>query len=89
MFKRGEEIDFNKVKAEVKAIVSQVAEIEADKIKEDALFAEDLGVDSMMALEIAASIEKKFKVVIPEDQIPNIRSLKHIYDLLEKLMEKK
>jgi acyl carrier protein len=82
-------IDFDKVKADVKAIVSQVAEIDADKIKEDALFAEDLGVDSMMALEIAASIEKKLKVVIPEDQIPNIRSLKHIYDLLEKLMEKK
>lgn len=82
-------MDFNKVKAEVKVIVSQVAEIEADKIKEDALFAEDLGVDSMMALEIAASIEKKFKVVIPEDQIPNIRSLKNIYELLEKLMEKK
>jgi len=82
-------MDFDKVKAEVKAIVSQVAEIDADKIKEDALFAEDLGVDSMMALEIAASIEKKFKVVIPEDQIPNIRSLKHIYELLEKLMEKK
>jgi len=42
----------------------------------------------MMALEIVASIEKKYKVVIPEGEIPNIRSLQNIYDLIEKLVSK-
>jgi len=39
-------------------------------------------------LEVVATIEKKYKIVIPEAEIPNIRSLKNIYDLLERLIMK-
>jgi acyl carrier protein len=42
----------------------------------------------MMALEIVATIEKKYKVVIPEAEIPNIRSLQNVYDLIERLLNK-
>lgn len=79
--------DFESVKKEVKKIVSEVAELPEAQIKEDARFAEDLGVDSMMALEIVASIEKKLKVAIPEEEIPTIRSLENVYALLEKLLK--
>lgn len=79
--------DFESVKKEVKKIVSEVAELPENQIKEDARFAEDLGVDSMMALEIVASIEKKLKVAIPEEEIPTIRSLENVYALLEKLLK--
>jgi acyl carrier protein len=84
-----EKVDFEKVKKEVKEIVSQIAEIPEEQLKEDARFVEDLGIDSMMALEVVASIEKKYKVVIPEEEIPVIRSLQNVYDLLEKLLKKK
>ncbi|MDP2922960.1 MAG: acyl carrier protein [Candidatus Omnitrophota bacterium] len=50
-----------------------------EQIKDDSRFAEDLGIDSMMALEVVASIEKKYKVVIPEAEIPKIRSLENVY----------
>jgi len=72
-------------KNDIRKIVSEISEVPIVDLKDEAMFAEDLGVDSMMALEIAATIEKKFKVVIPEDQIPNIRSLGNIYELLAKL----
>lgn len=81
--------DFESIKKEVKAIVAEIAEMGVGEISDEALFAEDLGIDSMMALEIAATIEKKYKVVIPEEQIPSIKSLKNIYELLEKLINKK
>lgn len=81
-------VDFEVVKKEVRQLVAEIAELSEDEIKEDALFAEDLGVDSMMALEIIASLEKKYKIVIPEDKIPTVRSLANVYDLLESLMKK-
>ncbi len=79
--------NFEEIRKDVKAKVSEITEIPEDKLKENAKFVEDLGVDSMMALEIVASIEKKYKIVIPEEEIPKIRSLQEIYGLLEKLMK--
>lgn len=76
------------IKKEVKALVSEIIEIPIEKIKEDAEFVKDLGVDSMMALEIVASIEKKYRVVIPEEKIPTIRSLKNVHALLEQHLKK-
>jgi len=78
---------FDEIKKEVKIKVSEITEIPEEKLKEDAKFVEDLGVDSMMALEIVASIEKKYKVVVPEEDIPKMRSLKDVYELLQKQMK--
>lgn len=77
------------IKKEVKKLVSEITEISESELKEDARFAEDLGVDSMMALEIIASLEKKYKLVIPEEKIPAIRSLQNVYDLLDELLIEK
>jgi acyl carrier protein len=80
--------DFADVKKEVKKLVSEITEIPEAQLKDEARFTEDLGVDSMMALEIVASIEKKYKLVIPEEKIPTVRSLQNVYDLLDELMNK-
>jgi len=82
-------VDFEKLKEEIKKIVSEVSEVPQEQLKEDARFVEDLGIDSMMALEIVANIEKKYKVVIPEEEIPKIRSLKDVYKIMEKLLKTK
>ena len=82
-------IDLEGMKKEVKKLISEIAEISQDQIKDDARFVEDLGIDSMMALEIIASIEKKYKIVIPEDKIPTINSLNAIYSLIEEISTKK
>ena len=79
---------FDEIKKEVKKLVSEITEIPEEELKEEARFTEDLSVDSMMALEIVASVEKKYKVVIPEDKIPTIRSLNNVYSLLGGLIKK-
>jgi len=80
--------DTGDYKSEIKKLVADIAEKTPEEITDDAKFSEDLGIDSMMALEIVASIEKKYKVIIPEAEIPNIRSLQNIYDLIGKLLPK-
>jgi len=80
-------IDFNIIKKEIKKLISEITEIPQNELKEEADFTTDLGVDSMMALEIVAAIEKKYKIVVPEEEIPNIRSLNNIYEILKKKMK--
>ena len=84
----GEAYNIEDAKKEIKKMVSDIAEIPEEEVKDEARFAEDLGIDSMMALEIVASIEKKYKIVIPEEKIPTIRSLQNVYELMEELSGK-
>lgn len=75
------------IKREVKAKVAEITELDEGKLSDEAKFVEDLGVDSMMALEIVASIEKKYKITISEQDIPKILCLKDVYALLEKQLK--
>ena len=83
-----EQIISEEIKTEVKKLISEITEIPEEELKEDAKFIEDLGVDSMIALEMVAAIEKKYKVIIPEEEIPNMRSLQDIYEILKKFLNK-
>ena len=76
------------IKQDLREIISRITEVPPKDLKDDADFVKDLGVDSMMALEIVASIEKKYKVIIPEDKIPEITSLNKIYSLIEGMNKK-
>ena len=70
------------LKEELKQIIVEVTEVE--EIPEDTPFA-DLGIDSMMAIEIVADIEKNYEVTIEEDELPELIHLKAVY---EKVKEK-
>lgn len=80
--------DIADIKQEVKQMVAEITELSMDKLTDDARFVEDLGIDSMMALEIVAGLEKKYRIVIPEEDIPTVRSLSNVYGLMEKLIKK-
>jgi acyl carrier protein len=81
------ESEIKSIKEEVKQLVSKIIEMPEEKLLEDAKFIEDLGVDSMRAIEIVAAIEKKYRIIIPEEEVPKVRSLKDIYNLLKELMK--
>jgi acyl carrier protein len=65
------------VEKEVTAIVAEVTELDRDEIwnKREANFFKELEIDSLLALEILALIEKKFKIQIPEEKLVDISSL--------------
>ena len=48
-------IDLEAMKQEARKIVAEIAETSEEEIKDSDNFVEDLGVDSMMALEIVAA----------------------------------
>jgi acyl carrier protein len=63
------------VEEEIKNLVATIIEKDPAEINPDANFFKDLGVDSMMALEILAAIEKKYKISIPEEKLTQLTTL--------------
>ena len=66
------------VEEEIRQLVAEILEVEPHTINPDAKLVEDLGMDSMMALEIVASIEKKYKIKLPEQELRNVTTLNRI-----------
>ena len=60
--------------------IARLAEIEEDEVERDVPLA-DLGVDSLMALNLVAFIEKRLGVRIPDDDIRKVRTLADILAL--------
>lgn len=71
---------------QMKELVAKIIGIPLDKLGPDADFARDLGVDSMKAIEITGAIEKTFRVIVPEEQIRQIRTLNQAIALAKKLL---
>ncbi|NLU78241.1 acyl carrier protein [Micromonospora sp. HNM0581] len=66
--------------AELREIVAEVLELEPEEITETGDFAEDYEADSLRAIEILARIDKKFKIEIPQSELPSLNNLKAVYD---------
>lgn len=64
--------DTAKLLTELRAIFTEITEI--DDIAEDKSL-KDLGVDSMMALEIVTAIEKKYSIKIEESELNQVATL--------------
>ena len=71
---------------ELRELIAKIVEIEPAAITLNANFVEDLGMDSMMALEILASIEKKYKIQVPEEKLNKLRNLKEAISLTQEYM---
>ena len=76
---------------DITAIVAEVTELDESEIweKRDADFFKDLEIDSLLALEILALIEKKFKVQIPEEKLVDITSLNATIEMTRSTLEGK
>ncbi|MGX7824504.1 acyl carrier protein [Actinokineospora sp. 24-640] len=67
---------------EIKSIVCEILELEEDEVSETSLFAEDHGADSLRAIEILASLEKAFNVVIDQAELSRMVNLRGVYDVV-------
>jgi acyl carrier protein len=70
---------------EVRKMIADITEVPVEKLTPDADFFNDLGIDSLKAIEIVAAFEKKYRIIIPENDIPNIRNLRQVLEYTKKL----
>ena len=80
-----ETIDVN-LREELRALVAEIAEKE--EIPDGATFKE-LGIDSMMGVEIVAAIERQYQIKIEDDELAGFTDLEAAYSLVVKKLEGK
>jgi acyl carrier protein len=74
------------LKEELRALVAEIAE--KDEIPDGATFKE-LGIDSMMGVEIVAAIERQYQVKIEDDELASFKDLEGAYALVVKKLAAK
>lgn len=71
-------------KDDLRVIVADVLDVDEDLVTDDAHFGEDLGADSLLALEVMVILEKRYEVKLAESELLELTSLQKVYDLLER-----
>ena len=75
-----------KLREDLRALVAEIAE--KDEIPDGATF-KDLGIDSMMGVEIVAAVERQYQIKIEDDEIASFKDLDGAYGLVVKKLEAK
>jgi acyl carrier protein len=75
-----------KLREDLRALVAEIAE--KDEIPDGATF-KDLGIDSMMGVEIVAAVERQYQIKIEDDEIASFKDLDGAYALVVKKLEAK
>ena len=69
-------------KEELREIVAEVLEIDTDELADNGDFVDSYDADSLRAIEILARIDKKYRVEIPQTELPQLRNLDAVYESL-------
>jgi acyl carrier protein len=72
------------LREQLRAMVAEIAE--KDEIPDGATFKE-LGIDSMMGVEIVASIERRYQIKIDDDELASFKDLDSAYALVVRKLE--
>lgn len=65
-------------------IVAEVADIPASSVTHEADIADDLGVSSLLMVEIIISAEDKFSVEIPDDALKDLRTVRDVVSYVQR-----
>jgi len=74
------------LKEELRALIAEIAE--KDTVPDDTHF-KDLGIDSMMGVEIVAAIERQYKIKIADSELQEVSTLTKSYELVKNKLDAK
>lgn len=60
-----------------------------EEFKPDASFYDDLGIDSIKAIEIVVAIERQYKIRIRDEQVPRISTVGQAVEIVKNALKKK
>lgn len=79
----------NKTIDKVKEIIATQLSVNVEKVTEKTNIAEELGADSLDLVEILMSLEDEFGISIPDEVIPQIKTVNDIADFIDANASKK
>ncbi len=73
----------------VNQVLEEEFEIDAELLKPESLLNEDLGLDSLDAVDLIVMVDKQLGVRIEEEQARSIRTLEDVYKIIDELLKGK
>jgi acyl carrier protein len=80
------EITSEQIRAAVKELIAEITEREPGEISDTALFTEDLAIDSLAGMEIMVTVDKRFKVDIPEEEFAKIKNVNDAVEMVQRYL---
>ena len=71
----------------VKEVIVNAANIDEDKIKLSASLENDLGLDSLDAVELGMALEEEFGLTIDEDKLTSFKTVEDIVNFIDNAKE--
>jgi len=78
------QITADEIRNEVRRLVAEITEREPDEVSDTALFQEELGIDSLMAIEMLVAVDKKYRIQIPEEEFATIKNVDDAVALVQR-----
>jgi acyl carrier protein len=66
----------------IKQIIADILEISPDEITPTSLFKQHHGADSLLAIDMLASLEKTFRITIPQSELDRMVNLEGVYAIV-------
>lgn len=67
----------------VREIIAKQLSVKLETVTDESNIAEDLGADSLDLVEILMSLEDEFGISIPDEAIPQIKTIKDVVAFIE------
>ncbi len=68
---------------EIKEVIIETLNVDEDKVTLEASLTDDLGADSLDAVELGMAIEDNIGVAIADEDLPNIKTVQDLVDYVE------
>lgn len=69
----------------VTAVVAEVLELEPHEVGPDAGLTDELGMDSVLAIDVTTALEKHYRLKVPDAQLEAMTSVRAIAEILASL----
>lgn len=81
-------MEFDDIARTVTSVVAEVAEMPEDELwaQRDVDLFEGLGLDSLLALEIVAGLERRYRITVPEERIVEVHTLAQAVLLVKEML---
>jgi acyl carrier protein len=69
-------------KEDLRRTVAEILEVSPEELTDDVEFVADLGVDSLIALEVVVRLERKYGMKLDESKLDEITCMAAVYEMM-------
>ncbi len=78
--------DVEKIRSTIRDSVNRITGVAPAEIKDSSSYRDDLGLDSLSALEVMVDIEYAFKIKVPEERLPTIQTVQDTINVVQEYL---